>query len=62
MYIKDAQQVHVIGLNHFYSGVDIHRDDQWFNLSAEMVSGSTCYFGVIVSIFVGYMCTLWADS
>ena len=31
MYIKDAQQVHVIGLNHFIPEL----------MSAEMISGST---------------------
>ena len=27
-------------------------------ISAEMISASTCYFGVIVSTCVGYMCTI----
>ena len=28
-------------------------------ISVEMISASTCYFGVIVSSCIGYMCTIW---
>ena len=46
--IKDAQQVHEIGLNQLFP--------VW--ITAEKISALTCYLGVIVSTCGGYKCTI----
>ena len=47
-YIKDAQQVHLIGLNQLFP--------VW--ITAEKISVLICHLGVIVSTCGGYICTI----